>query len=85
MDGYNRRYGGDGIHEPLEWSAMEEQVASFKRDTIHKNIIDTELKEFPYPHTHSHHAYAYVHAWHTHAYTPTHAKQSLLLFDTHPC
>ncbi len=48
-DGYNRRYGGDGTHQPLLWTDNEEEVLAFKRDHIHQDIISTEVNDMWYP------------------------------------
>ncbi|NP_001008603.2 pseudouridylate synthase 1 homolog [Danio rerio] len=45
FDGYNKRFGGDGIHETLEWTEQEEAIADFKEKHIYPTIVDTELNE----------------------------------------
>ncbi|KAJ8873826.1 hypothetical protein PR048_024662 [Dryococelus australis] len=44
-DRYNQRYGKDGIHECLEWSEFDDDVASFKNKFIHPAIVETETEE----------------------------------------
>jgi len=44
-DNYNKRYGGDGMHETLDWEETEEEVMKFHREFILRHIEDTELKE----------------------------------------
>lgn len=44
-DSYNRKFGKDGIHEPLDWTLSAEKVARFKRDLIFGDIIATEKKD----------------------------------------
>lgn len=42
---YNRRFGNDGLHEPLEWKEEEEKIAVFKEQYIYPTIINTEREE----------------------------------------
>uniref|UniRef100_A0A8D0L7D8 Pseudouridylate synthase 1 homolog n=1 Tax=Sphenodon punctatus TaxID=8508 RepID=A0A8D0L7D8_SPHPU len=42
---YNRRFGNDGLHEPLEWLDEEEKIAVFKEQHIYPTIINTEKEE----------------------------------------
>lgn len=42
---YNRKYGGDGQHEPLEWSKQAREIDEFKTKQIYPVIVDTEIKE----------------------------------------
>uniref|UniRef100_A0A8C9U9V4 Pseudouridylate synthase 1 homolog n=3 Tax=Carduelinae TaxID=37599 RepID=A0A8C9U9V4_SERCA len=42
---YNRRFGNDGLHEPLEWTEEEEKIAVFKEQYIYPTIINTEKEE----------------------------------------
>ncbi|KFW78309.1 hypothetical protein N305_06837, partial [Manacus vitellinus] len=42
---YNRRFGNDGLHEPLEWAEEEEKIAVFKEQYIYPTIINTEREE----------------------------------------
>ncbi|XP_031849075.1 pseudouridine synthase 1 [Nomia melanderi] len=42
---YNKRYGNDGIHKPLNWEEYDKEVAQFYRDFILKDIICTEVEE----------------------------------------
>uniref|UniRef100_A0A1B6CAY7 Pseudouridylate synthase 1 homolog n=2 Tax=Clastoptera arizonana TaxID=38151 RepID=A0A1B6CAY7_9HEMI len=44
-DNYNKRYGNDGIHEPLEWSSFENEIEDFKKKYILPTIVDTEKNE----------------------------------------
>ncbi|KAK7790827.1 hypothetical protein R5R35_013310 [Gryllus longicercus] len=44
-DHYNTRYGKDGIHEPLDWTEVEEDVQHFREKYILPTIVETELKE----------------------------------------
>ncbi len=45
FDRYNKRFGGDGIHETLEWTEEEETIAAFKDKHIYPSIVETELHE----------------------------------------
>ncbi|XP_025051464.1 tRNA pseudouridine synthase A isoform X1 [Alligator sinensis] len=42
---YNKRFGNDGLHEPLEWVEEEEKIAAFKEEHIYPTIINTEQEE----------------------------------------
>lgn len=45
FDRYNRKYGGDGQHEPIEWEAQSAAIEKFKNDYIYPVVVETELKE----------------------------------------
>lgn len=45
FDRYNRKYGGDGQHEPIEWNKEADQINEFKNKHIYPTIVDTELEE----------------------------------------
>lgn len=45
FDWYNRKFGGDGHHEPIEWEAQNEAVEKFKDEQIYSVMVETELKE----------------------------------------
>ncbi|KAM7369148.1 hypothetical protein PAMP_013441 [Pampus punctatissimus] len=45
FDRYNKRFGGDGLHEDLEWDSEEEEIKAFKEAQIHPTIVDTECQE----------------------------------------
>ncbi|XP_055035976.1 pseudouridylate synthase 1 homolog [Misgurnus anguillicaudatus] len=45
FDRYNKRYGGDGIHETLDWTEEEPAIAAFKDKHIYPSIVETELHE----------------------------------------
>lgn len=46
-DGYNNRYGEDGMHEILEWKEYESAIQEFRGKFINPLIIDTEIEEQP--------------------------------------
>lgn len=45
FDTYNRKFGGDGHHEPIEWEAQNEAIDKFKNERIYPVVVETELKE----------------------------------------
>lgn len=45
FDRYNKRFGGDGLHERLEWERQEEAVQAFKEAHIYPTIVETECQE----------------------------------------
>ncbi|KAM9841157.1 pseudouridylate synthase 1 homolog [Aulostomus maculatus] len=42
---YNKRFGGDGLHECLEWDGEEEAIQAFKEAQIYPTIVETECQE----------------------------------------
>ncbi|KPP75425.1 tRNA pseudouridine synthase A, mitochondrial-like, partial [Scleropages formosus] len=42
---YNKRFGGDGVHEALDWTQEEEEIAAFKEEHIYPSIVQTEMEE----------------------------------------
>ncbi|XP_038588920.1 tRNA pseudouridine synthase A isoform X2 [Micropterus salmoides] len=45
FDRYNKRFGGDGLHERLEWDQEEEAIKAFKEAHIYPTIVETECQE----------------------------------------
>lgn len=45
FDRYNKRFGGDGLHERLEWDQQEDLVQAFKKAHIYPTIVETESQE----------------------------------------
>lgn len=45
FDRYNKRFGGDGLHERLEWEQQEEAMRTFKEAHIYPSIVETERQE----------------------------------------
>lgn len=45
FDRYNKRFGGDGLHETLEWNQEEDAIAAFKEAHIYPSIVETESQE----------------------------------------
>ncbi|XP_068191200.1 pseudouridylate synthase 1 homolog [Antennarius striatus] len=42
---YNKRFGGDGLHEKLEWDSEEKKIEAFKESHIYPTIVETECQE----------------------------------------
>nr|XP_022337665.1 tRNA pseudouridine synthase A, mitochondrial-like [Crassostrea virginica] len=45
FDGYNKKWGRDGLHEPIEWSDYEEELEKFKEEYILPEIYKGEKKD----------------------------------------
>ncbi|CAN9504982.1 unnamed protein product [Ophioblennius macclurei] len=45
FDRYNKRFGGDGLHERLEWEREEDAIRAFKEAHIYPTIVETERLE----------------------------------------
>lgn len=45
FDRYNRKYGGDGQHQPIEWNKENDSIEKFKEQQIFPIVIETEMKE----------------------------------------
>lgn len=45
FDRYNKRFGGDGLHQRLDWDTEEEAIRSFKKAHIYPSIVATEAEE----------------------------------------
>ncbi|KAM9438323.1 pseudouridylate synthase 1 homolog isoform 1-T2 [Salvelinus alpinus] len=45
FDRYNKRFGGDGLHECLEWTEEEQAILAFKEEHIYPSIVETECQE----------------------------------------
>ncbi|XP_012671242.1 tRNA pseudouridine synthase A isoform X2 [Clupea harengus] len=45
FDRYNKRFGGDGLHETLEWNEEEGAITAFKEEHIFPTIVETERAE----------------------------------------
>lgn len=44
-DYYNKRFGTDGQHEPIEWDKYKDAIQKFKEENIYPTVIETEEKE----------------------------------------
>lgn len=45
FDRYNKRFGGDGLHERLEWEELGDAIQAFKQAFIYPSIVETERQE----------------------------------------
>lgn len=45
FDGYNKKFGSDGVHEPIDWSPYQETVDQFKEEQIISQIVVKEKTE----------------------------------------
>lgn len=45
FDRYNKRFGGDGLHERLEWEEQGDAIRAFKEAFIYPTITETERQE----------------------------------------
>lgn len=45
FDRYNKKFGGDGHHEPLEWNEFNDKIEEFKNKFIYPVVVDSEKKE----------------------------------------
>lgn len=45
FDRYNKRFGGDGLHQILEWNEEKKDIAEFKEMHIYPTIVETEDRE----------------------------------------
>ncbi|VDI18684.1 tRNA pseudouridine38-40 synthase [Mytilus galloprovincialis] len=44
-DNYNKKYGTDGIHAPLDWVDEQDAITKFKEEYIYSDIMKTEKDE----------------------------------------
>ncbi|KAM9307169.1 pseudouridylate synthase 1 homolog [Pholidichthys leucotaenia] len=45
FDRYSKRFGGDGLHERLEWEGEEAAATAFKEEHIYPTVVETERHE----------------------------------------
>ncbi|BFZ01066.1 hypothetical protein BsWGS_04105 [Bradybaena similaris] len=45
LDGYNKRFGSDGVHEPINWTQYQETLDKFKEEHIISYIVSQEKTE----------------------------------------
>ncbi|XP_071552121.1 pseudouridylate synthase 1 homolog isoform X2 [Panulirus ornatus] len=45
FDYYNKKFGSDGIHEPLKWDKSEKSIQKFREQYISASIVNTEIQE----------------------------------------
>ena len=41
---YDRKFGADGTHDPLNWAECSEAVERFKEDVIFADMVETEAE-----------------------------------------
>ncbi len=68
-DKYNKRFGSDGMHEPLTWDECAEQVERFKEDIIFADMVETEAE------TRS--MLEWLQFMHIHTFQPRHFEQEV--------
>ncbi|KAK6185577.1 hypothetical protein SNE40_007781 [Patella caerulea] len=44
-DGYNKRYGADGIHDPIDWSNYKVELDEFQKKYITSHIVKSEKQD----------------------------------------
>lgn len=44
-DKYNRKFGKDGIHKPIDWSEYHDEIEKFKFEYIFSHMIKKEITE----------------------------------------
>ncbi|XP_059162990.1 pseudouridylate synthase 1 homolog [Physella acuta] len=45
FNGYNQKFGSDGVHELIDWSSYEDVVEKFKEEQIIASIVEKEKSE----------------------------------------
>ncbi|XP_041370240.1 tRNA pseudouridine synthase A-like [Gigantopelta aegis] len=45
FDGYNKKFGVDGLHEPMDWDNLKDEIDKFKEEYIIKHIVRSEKEE----------------------------------------
>lgn len=45
FDRYNRRFGGDGHHDPIVWDEHNKTIQEFMDKQIYSVVVETEMKE----------------------------------------
>jgi len=43
-DTYNRKFGNDGLHKPLDWDDYKDEMETFKLEQVFANIARTEIE-----------------------------------------
>jgi hypothetical protein len=43
-DTYNRKFGNDGMHTPLDWDDYKDEMETFKHEQVFANIARTEIE-----------------------------------------
>lgn len=42
-DRYNKKFGNDGVHKPIDWSELSTEIENFKHEYIFSNMISKEI------------------------------------------
>lgn len=45
FDRYNKKFGGDGHHDPVEWESENDAIEEFKNQQIYPVVVETEIEE----------------------------------------
>lgn len=45
FDRYNKRFGGDGQHDPIKWESLSDKIDDFKNELIYPVVVEAELNE----------------------------------------
>lgn len=41
---YDRKFGNDGVHRPISWPELSDEIEKFKHEYIFSNMVDKEIK-----------------------------------------
>lgn len=44
-DKYDRKFGKDGVHKPIQWPELADEMEKFKHEYIFKNIVEKEIQD----------------------------------------
>ena len=47
-DKYDRKYGNDGVHKPINWPELAEEIEKFKHEHIFSNMVQKEITKKKY-------------------------------------
>jgi len=42
---YDRKFGNDGVHRPINWPELTDEIEKFKHEYIFKNIVEKEISD----------------------------------------
>ena len=66
---YDRKFGADGTHDPLNWAECSEAVERFKEDVIFADMVETEAE--------SKSMLDWLKFLHMHTFTPRHFENEV--------
>ena len=66
---YDRKFGADGTHDPLNWKECSEAVERFKEDVIFADMVETEAE--------SKSMMDWLKFLHMHTFTPRHFENEV--------